>query len=59
MTCGTLLNNNFNTVAVRKMPKYSKIYNFYRFLRSRNTAGIFFKLMMPTEEEIKVQRDDN
>ena len=23
MTCGTLLNNNFNTVAMRKMPKYN------------------------------------
>ena len=31
MTCGTLLNNNFNTVTVRKMPDYTKFYSYPSF----------------------------
>ena len=41
MTCGTLLINNFNTAAVRKMPKYTKFYNY---------PGFFLKCQVRTRE---------
>ena len=31
MPCGTLLNNNFNTVTVSKMPDYTKFYSYPGF----------------------------